>query len=181
MPTSGWLLPNTTRPSSAKSGVNAATSIASTNAKRLSVWARVVARIGVPLSQGGSVATTIRDTSCYSQDGRAVECISGHRWSSQRAGRTWTRQAPPSSVGSYSSGNRRQGAMEIQVYVDVFQRRGERRKQLVGQRVEEQAPDQRHVTRSCRVDRVATGLCQNRIGCPAVILRWNPLSEAAFA
>ena len=71
--------------------------------------------------------------------------------------------------------------MEIQVYVDVFERRGERCKQLVGQRVEEQAPNQRHVTRSRRVDRVATGLCQNRIGCPAVILRWNPLSETAFA
>ena len=65
--------------------------------------------------------------------------------------------------------------------VDVFQRRGEGREQLVGQRVEKQTPDEGHVTGSGGVDRVATGFCQNRVGCPAVILRWNPLGKAALA
>ena len=55
--------------------------------------------------------------------------------------------------------------------VDVFQRRGKGREQLVGQRAEKQTPDQGHMTGSGGSDRVATRFCQNRVRCPAVILR----------
>jgi len=74
-----------------------------------------------------------------------------------------------SNVRTCSPRSWRQGAIEVDVDPDVFQRRSKGCDELVGQRVEEQAPDYGYVTGSCGVDRFAARLCQNRVGCPAVV------------
>src|ERR1700733_8252512 len=79
-----------------------------------------------------------------------------------------------------SPGRRRQGAIQVDVDLDVFQRRSKRCEQLVGQWVEEQASDQGDVAGSCAVDRIASRLGQNCVGCPAVLPGSNTLSEAAL-
>src|SRR5882757_7907059 len=84
------------------------------------------------------------------------------------------------SNSSCSPGRWRQGAIQVDVDLDMLQRRGKRCEELVGQRIEEQTSDQCHVAGSCRLDRFATRLGQNTVGRPAIVPGSNTFSEAAL-